>query len=256
MKKILLLCACLFPSVLQAWDCKYEKDIDLALDLAGSEELSVLAAAGDLEITGIKNGRVASIKGRACVSEEEWLEESTVETSEGKHAEIRVELPEMDDGWSWSGRRYAYIDLVLNVPEDISLTVKDSSGDIEIEGVGAVAVQDSSGDLEIRDSAGPVSVQDSSGDIKFTDIKGDVTIVSDSSGDIRGTDIQGSVLVKSDSSGDIRFSDIGEDFLVERDSSGDITANRVGGDFEVQRDGGGDINARNVSGEVKVPRDT
>jgi hypothetical protein len=256
MKKFLLLCACLVSSGLQASDyCEYEKNIDQTLDLKGSEELVVMAGAGDLRITGVKGSNDAQISGRVCVSEEEWLEQSGVGTSGGKRAEITVDLPDTDDGGSWSGDNYAYLDLELEVPEGIRLDVRDSSGDIRMEGVGAVTVQDSSGDMNIAHASGPVSIKDSSGEIDVSDINGDVTIESDSSGDIVGKNIAGKVLVESDSSGDIEFSDVGEDFVVERDSSGNISANRVGGDFRVLRDGSGEIDATDVDGAVDIPAD-
>ena len=255
MKKFFLLCGCLVFSGLQASDCEYEEMIDQTLDLSGSEELSVMAAAGDLRITGLKGGEVALIKGRICVSEEEWLEESGVETSGGKQAEIVVQLPDTDDGGSWSGNNYAYLDLELEVPEHIQLNVKDSSGDLEMKGVGPVTVQDSSGDLDMSLVSGSVSIRDSSGEIELSDIAGDVTIESDSSGGIFGKGIEGTVLVENDSSGDIDFRDVGEDFVVESDSSGDISADRVGGNFHVQRDGSGSISATNVEGEVTIPAD-
>lgn len=253
MKTILLLTACLISTTAQAWDCKYEKNIEQELSLAGSEELVVKAAAGDLEVTGVRGGSTASIKGRVCVSKEEWLDESGVETSGGKTAEITVQLPDTGNGWSLVSRRYAYLDLELEVPDNIPLDIRDSSGDIEIEGVGEVAVKDSSGDTEISDVKHSVVINDSSGDIVIRDVGGDVTIDSDSSGDIRGRDIEGAVLVRSDSSGDIRFSDVGSDFIVEKDSSGDIVANTIGGDFLVERDGSGDISASNVKGSVSTP---
>ena len=255
MKKFLLLCACLATSGLQASDCKYKEMIDQTLDLAGSESLSVNAAAGELKITGLKGGNVAVIKGRICVSEEEWLAKSGVETNAGEQAEITVVLPDTDDGHSWSGNNYAHLDLELEVPEGIRLNVRDSSGEMRLEGVSVATVQDSSGGLYISDATGPINIRDSSGVIDLTDINGDVTIESDSSGDILGRDIRGTVLVESDSSGDIDFTDVSANFVVERDSSGDISANRVGGDFEVQRDGSGEIRAENVTGEVSTPSD-
>ena len=247
--------ALLLPFGLQAYDCKYSKDIDQSLDLTNSTELTVQAVAGDLRIRGVSGSNEARIRGKVCASKEEWLSESRVDTASGQLAEIMVVLPENDGGWSMMGNTYIYLDLELDVPNQVALNVRDSSGDIEITGVGAVAVEDSSGDIDIEDSTGPVTVRDSSGDIELNDIKHQVTIESDSSGDIRGSDIEGTVLVISDSSGDISFRDVGEDFIVERDSSGDISANRVGGDFRVERDGSGEIDASNVEGEVDIPDD-
>lgn len=255
MKNHLLSLVLFLPLSLQADDCKYSKEIDQTLDLANSEELVVIAVAGDLRVRGVSGSSKASIKGKVCASRQEWMDESRVEATGGKRAEILVVLPGSDSDWSLMGQNYVYLDLELEVPDHIALDVKDSSGDIEINGVGALTVKDSSGDINIEDSMGPVTVQDSSGDIELNDIKLQVTIESDSSGDIRGSDIGGTVLVVSDSSGDISFRDVGENFIVERDSSGDISANRVGGDFRVERDGSGEIDARNVEGEVDIPDD-
>jgi hypothetical protein len=253
MKKFLMIGAVLASAPLLASDCEYEKDIELTLDLTGSDRLVVLAAAGELEITGVGDQAAAEITGRACVSEEEWLEDARIEASGGKNAEISVQLPSDYGGWSLFGNRYAYIDLYLRVPASLPLQVSDSSGAIEIDGVGALELKDSSGSIVIENSSGPVVIEDSSGDIYLADIGGEVTIVSDSSGDIEGRDIDGDLRVVKDSSGDIDFSGIGGDFIVERDSSGDISADSVRGDFRVLRDGSGAVRPKNIQGEIDVP---
>lgn len=252
MKRYLLLGLCLLSSSLMAWDCRYEKDIEDTLDLAGAESLSVRAGAGELEIRGDANASGATIRGRICVSKEKWLDGAGVETSGGRHAEIVVQLPDTA-GWSLTGNTYARLDLELVVPEGLPLDVKDSSGDLDIRDVDDLVLQDSSGEIELENIGRSVTIRDSSGDISLRDVRGDVTIDSDSSGDIRGERITGSVLVKNDSSGDIRFEDVGGDFVVEKDSSGDITASDVGGDFRVLRDGSGRVVASRVEGEVVIP---
>ena len=253
MNKWLLLSACLIAPGALAWDCAYEEIIEREIDLSGSSQLSIRAAAGELDITGEPGRETAAVRGRVCVSEEEWLAESTLEVSGGENAEIAVGLPDTGSGWSLTGPRYARIDLDVSVPAGLPLVVNDSSGDITMNGTGPVDVKDSSGDLRVEGASGPTRIQDSSGDIELLELGGDVTVVLDSSGDIRGRGIEGSVRVESDSSGDIRFSDVGGDFVVERDSSGDIVADSVGGDFQVMRDGSGEIQAKNVTGEVKKP---
>lgn len=255
MKIYLLPLALLLPLSLQASDCKYSKNIDQTLDLGGTEELSVQATAGDLRIRGVSGSNEARITGKICSSKEKWLADSSVETHGGQRAEIAVVLADQESGWAQMGWNYLYLDLELEVPDHVALDVRDSSGDMDISGVGALTIQDSSGDIDVEDSFGPVSIRDSSGDIELRDIKREVTIESDSSGDIRGSDIERSVLVISDSSGDIDFRDVGENFIVERDSSGDISANRVGGDFRVERDGSGEIDYRNIEGQVDIPED-
>lgn len=252
MKNCFVLLILLVPLGLQASDCKYSKNIDQALDLAGSEALVILAAAGDLRVRGTPNSERASIQGKVCTSRKEWLADSRVETSGGKRAEIAVVLT-AEDGWSLRHNHYLKLDLELEVPDNLALEIRDSSGGMDVSGVGALTVEDSSGSITIEDTLGPVTIDDSSGGIYLSDIGSDVTINSDSSGEIRGSYINGNVLVRRDGSGEIDFSDVTQSVIVERDSSGGIFVNRVGGDFRVERDGSGEIDARNVKGEVDIP---
>jgi len=236
--------------------CKFEKNIDLTIDVSASDVLAISAAAGDLEITGVSGSGEAVIHGKACTSKESWLDESGISTSTGQRAQIDVNLPDTSDsGWSLFGGNYASLDLRIEVPQDLALEIKDSSGDVVLLNTASVQLQDSSGDIDIEDARGPVSIRDSSGDIDIDGLSGDLTIEADSSGDIYASDIKGTVLIKQDSSGDIRISRVSEDVVVERDSSGDISARDVGGDFRVLKDGSGDISSSDIMGEVQLPQE-
>lgn len=243
-----------FSNAVLADSCKYSKDIDLTLDLSDSSTLSVYAAAGDLDVIGKSGSDQAVISGKVCASKEAWLEESSVNTDGGNHAVIEVELPSGNTGWSFSGNKYVWMDLRVEVPDNLALEVKDSSGDMFLKNIAAVEVKDSSGDIEIEAGYGSVSISDSSGDIDVDQLEGDLTIESDSSGDIYANKIHGSVLVVKDSSGDIDVSDVSENVVVEKDSSGDIKATHVGGDFRVLKDGSGRISSNDVTGEVQIPK--
>ena len=253
---VVLICLLAFQISSEAsadW-CKYEKNIDMTLDLSGTDQLAISAKAGDLKVTGVSGSDQAVIRGKVCASKESWMEAASVNTQTGKLAEINVDLAEAT-GWSFTGNSYNSMDLDIEVPQDLALKVKDSSGDMLLKNTGDVSVKDSSGDIEIEGARGSVSIQDSSGDIDIDEAAGDLTIVSDSSGDVDANDIGGNVLVEKDSSGDLRFTDIGHDVVVERDSSGDITVTSVGGDFRVLKDGSGSIRSNNVTGEVHLPDD-
>ncbi len=255
MNRYCALLALLMSTNLLAWNCAFEEEIEVTLELSNTQLLEVLAGAGDLEIRGQSGGTLAVATGRVCASRAEWLAEAEIVTEEGPEATIAVSLPDVDSGWSISGNRYVYMDLVVEVPDTVPLKVQDSSGDLRIVGTASVNVRDSSGDIELEDVKGDIVLNDSSGDIDLLDISGNVTVVQDSSGDVYGRDILGMVLVERDSSGDIRFEDVRDDFVVERDSSGDIVARSVGGDFRVLRDSSGGISHRNVSGAVDIPKD-
>jgi hypothetical protein len=233
--------------------CKYEKEIDLTLDLSASDVLAISAAAGDLEVVGVSGSGQAVIHGKACASKEAWLEESEIVTKQGSRAQITVELPDTDGNWSLIGNNYAWIDLSIEVPQELALEIKDSSGDMFLKNIAAVSLQDSSGDIEIKNARDSISIRDSSGDIEIDEAEGDLIIEADSSGDIYASDINGAVLIKQDSSGDIRVSHVSDDVVVERDSSGDISVSDVGGDFRVLKDGSGGISSKNIEGEVDIP---
>lgn len=255
LNRVLILLTLLASGAVQAWDCEHSREIDQALDVSDSRGLDVIAAAGDLSITGSESATEVRIRATVCASSEEWAQEAGVSVETGEVASVAVVLPDTGGMSGWGGNRYAYLDLELEVPDSLSLAVRDSSGDIEIEGTGPVSVKDSSGDIELRRVRGDVLLSDSSGDIELSGIEGNVEVEQDSSGDIEGRDIEGSVLVARDSSGDIRFRDVRDDFTVERDSSGDIVADTIGGDFQVLRDGSGSIRHEGVAGAVRVPDD-
>ena len=244
-----------FSTAASADWCKFEKEIDLTIDVSASDVLAISAAAGDLDIIGVSGSGQAVIRGKACASKEAWLEESGVSTTTGQRAQINVNLPDASgSGWSLFGDSYAWLDLHIEVPQDLALDIKDSSGDVSLKSTATVRLQDSSGDIDIEDALGPVAIRDSSGDIDIDEVKGNLTIEADSSGDIYARDINGMVLIKQDSSGDIRVSHVSEDVVVERDSSGDISARNVGGDFRVLKDGSGEIRSSDVMGEVHIPQ--
>ncbi|MCH7505720.1 MAG: DUF4097 family beta strand repeat protein [Proteobacteria bacterium] len=243
----------LMAAEIQAAGCKFERLLDQSLEVSGSQSLVIAAGAGDLQIVGVSGLDEVKISGRVCVSEAKWLDEARLETSSGDPAKINVVLPDVGSSWSLWSSKYAYMDLELEVPEDLAMQLRDSSGDIEIEDISDISIKDSSGDIKISRVSGSVEIEDSSGDIKVRGIQGDFTIISDSSGDIRGSDIKGNVLVVADSSGDIWFSDVGKDVVIERDSSGDIDVENVGGDFRVRQDGSGRIRSKDVAGEVVIP---
>lgn len=242
-----------YSAEVSAGGCKYQKVIDLTLDLSGSDLLAISAAAGDLEVRGVSGSDKAVIHGKVCVSKQAWLDAASIETIAGKRAQINVNLPASSGDWSLFGNHYASLDLEIALPQDIALEVKDSSGDARFRHIAAMDLQDSSGDIEIEDAAGPISIKDSSGDIEIENVANAVSI-RDSSGDIDVAHVAGNFTVEADSSGDIRATNIDGTVLVKKDSSGDISVSTVGGDFRVLVDGSGSIRSHDVQGEVETPK--
>ncbi len=255
-----------------AWDddCAFTAQRKLELDAANVKQLLVEAAAGDLEITGEPGLTRIVAEGRACADDEANLEHIQLVSREGDTPRIAAQVPDSNGGW-FGG--YNYIDIKIRVPAALALTVRDSSGDVEIDHVAALDLTDSSGDVNIRDVAGQVLIDDSSGeldvqrvgavtvrhdssgDIVLDNVRGDATVESDSSGDIRISRVDGNALVRSDSSGGIEFDGIKGKAEVGNDSSGEIVAEHIGGDFVVRSDGSGGIRHSDVGGQVDIPED-
>lgn len=270
-----LILLALAPAATLAWggDCKFSADRAGGVDAKGVEKVVIRAAAGDLKVVGgARNVRVEA-RGTACASSQDLLDQTQITVRrEGNTVYVETGMPQDTNGGGWLlGRSaYAYIDAGIALPSNIPVDAIDSSGDAEFEDLHSLTLQDSSGDLEIERIAGLADITDSSGDIELEDVssvrlrdssgdielervRGDVEIENDSSGDIRIVNTGGSVRIVNDSSGNIRVEDVKGSVTVDTDSSGDIYAGRVTGDFTVNRDGSGSIEHESISGRVNLP---
>lgn len=244
----LLACLVLAQPAL-AQRCEHSRDIDLATDATGVNLAVITAGAGELTIEGGLTDQVV-IEGRACASDAGRLEEMSVEIDpRGDRLEIETQIP---DGWSWTGGRYAYIDLHIRVPSGMAVRVVDGSGNLAIRDVASVQLEDGSGNVELSGIRGDVSVDDGSGNLDLAAVGGEIW-VHDGSGNIDIRDA-GSVVIDSDGSGSIEVDGVHDSVIVHSDGSGAIWVASVGGDFTVHRDGSGGIRHSDVAGTVKIPK--
>ena len=240
------------PAAAGDW-CSHSRDLSAEMDLRGVDRIEVLAVSGDLDIRGAAGLNRVSATGRACVDRKnrDRLDEIEIrEERDGSLLRIIAHVPYRDDD-DW---RIGGLDLTLEVPATLPMTVSDSSGDLAIGNVASLELTDSSGDIDLTDIPGGVFIaRDSSGDIDMRDV-GDVRIDIDSSGDI---DVRraASLMVGTDTSGSIEASDILGDVTVGTDTSGDVRVADVGGNFTVEQDTSGDIRHRRVAGTVSTPDD-
>jgi hypothetical protein len=256
LRTILLLPLALAPLAALADDCGHAAERTLDIDAAGVSTLQFDAAAGELDIRAVPGLARIEVRGRACHSEEEGLAEIQLR-QERTGADVRVSaiIPDPGSRWGLFGGSHAYMDLRVRMPDGIRLVLRDSSGDLRVEGLRAgLDLTDSSGDIELHDIGGGIEVADSSGDIDARKIVGDFMVRSDSSGDIDIAGVEGSVRVRDDSSGDVDIRDVTGDAEVGRDSSGNITFDTIGGSAKVGSDGSGDIRASKVRGDFTVER--
>jgi len=235
------------------WDdvsCKYSAQRSASIDATGAERVEILARAGDLAVHPA-SGATLTGSGKACVSKQEYLAQTQLHVKrDGNVIRVWVEAPESFTGF---GLFYASLDLTVNVPANLAVTITDSSGDVQVDGVKVTRIDDSSGDVVATNLLGDVEISDSSGDVRVEKVSGSVKI-SDSSGDVV---VHGAtaVYVGSDSSGDIEIEHVAGDVKIDNDSSGDITVRDVGHNLTLVADASGEVNVSNVRGVVSLPKD-
>lgn len=112
------------------------------------------------------------------------------------------------------------IDYDVVLPSGAKIIGKVGSGDITVVGMAEVGVQAGSGNITVRDVTGPVTVRASSGDVDLSGL-GQAVVAEASSGDIKLTNVKGDATLLS-RSGSVIGNDLSGKTSVES-SSGDVT---------------------------------
>jgi len=230
--------------------CRFEAQRSANIDADAGDQLRLIARAGSLRVEGRAGLDRVQVRGRACASSQELLEQLRLETDRSGGT-VRVEVPEIDnDDWMRGRNTYALLHLVVEVPEGMAAEITDGSGETILSGLGRLRVDDGSGELTIENIAGDVEIDDGSGSITARGIHGDIT-VDDGSGDVEIRDVTGSVDI-DDGSGSLDVAEVGGSVRVD-DGSGNIRVANVHGDFTVTDDGSGSIRHTGVEGRVRIP---
>jgi len=251
-------------------ECRFTAERNFDVEASGLSTVAFDLGSSDVVVEGVPGLARVEVRGRACSSDEAWLDRLTVDQNRSGD---RLDITPHDGHdlkANWFGSSYAYVDLHVRMPTKLAVTIKSQSGDAQVTNVSALDFDASSGDLIVNDISGPLAVEVSSGDVRAADI-GTVDIRGTSSGDIRLRDVHGPVDVSRSGSGDLSFDDVGSvrigsvgsgdvviagaggDVEIDSIGSGDINVNDVGGNFRVGSKGSGDIHHRNVRGTVSVP---
>jgi hypothetical protein len=171
-----------------------------ALSASGLDKLIANTGAGKLEIIGEEGREDIEFSADIFAVDPAAVELSLRAT--GNSARL---IANARDG-SRQGNG-AHIDLIVRVPAQLGLDLKDGSGDISIRGLqGVVLVEDDSGHLAL-DGAASATIKDGSGHLVLENIVGEL-FVEDASGDIEIRNVGGEVTIR-DGSGDIRVTNAG-----------------------------------------------
>ena len=272
MRNLLAVSVLLLSTPVLADSCEHSARRDFDIDAAGLEALVIEPGWADIRVQGVPGLDRVEVRGKACASSAELLEQLTVsEHREGARAIVRAGRS-IDSTSLFRAVRLS-LDIEVRVPPSLALEVDSGSGDGVVRDVASLNWKSGSGDLEARNVAGDMTVRVGSGDVEAEDVgrfelvstgsgdievsgvRGDVEVGGGGSGDLQFVRVAGNVRIGSIGSGDVTLRDIERDVFVESTGSGDVSADGVRGNLTVRSQGSGDTTHRNVAGKVDVPDD-
>ncbi|HSL72646.1 MAG TPA: hypothetical protein VK864_20515 [Longimicrobiales bacterium] len=227
--------------------CEYDREFDDWLGVSGTDNVRVIAEAGDLRVQGRRGLTQVRVHARVCAEDLSDLDDAEVII---ERVGSTISVLSLAPGRSVSRGR---VDLWLEVPDWMLVGVDHEAGDIEVVDVAGASIYDDSGDIRLDRILGDVEINDGSGDLWLDEIAGDVWLF-DESGSIDVREVSGGVEVAVDGSGDLWIRDVDDDVYIGEDGSGNILVENVGGDLTVIFDDSGSITYRNVYGQVHLPR--
>ncbi len=232
-------------------ECKHSQPRDLNLDLTGVKAVVFDIAHNDVTLTA-SAGAKATLGGRACASDEKYLEQlKLTQRKVGDKLYVIARREGSSGNNFFFGSNYAYLKLTGSLPDDIMVQMKIGSGDAVVTGASLLSADVGSGDLEARRIRGLVAATVGSGDITLEDI-GSLHVVSVSSGDLSARKIGGPAKVGSVGSGDLEIKGALGDVEIGSIGSGDAKVHDVSGSLRVGSLGSGDVQARGIRGDLVV----
>jgi len=233
-------------------NCTFEAPRNMSIDLAGVRAVQIEVRSFDLHVTGRSDTRKLDLRGRACASDRDMLERLVV-SQHREGDQLILELGN-DRGFHWFGNGEANLEVAVELPANLPLTVDVGSGDAEVSGVAQLDSHVGSGDLNVRNVAGRFATSVGSGDAEAHEV-GSLEVGSVGSGDLTVSGVGGDARVGSIGSGDVTLRNVRGSVHADTLGSGDLDVDGVGGDLSLGAKGSGDVSHNNVKGKVDVPRD-
>lgn len=253
MRRLAVAFLSLVPLAVLASPCQFEAPRNLQLDLTGVRAVQIDVHSHDLHLSGSTSARGLSLNGRACASDQAALANLQVT----QHREGDQLLLDLGGNSHFSfhlfGTSYANLEVTVQLPASMPVTVNVGSGDADIAGMQQAQGVVGSGDLHARQISGKFSASVGSGDIDARDI-GALALGSVGSGDFKAAGIKGDAHVGSIGSGDVALRGVGGSVHADTLGSGDFSVSDVAGDFSLGAKGSGDVSHSAVKGKVDVPR--
>ncbi|KRE85376.1 hypothetical protein ASG75_07205 [Rhodanobacter sp. Soil772] len=257
MRRLLTAALLLAPiAAFAASPCKYEAPRNLQLDLAGVRSVQIDVNSQDLHLTGSDSTKGLTLTGRACASEQAMLDKLQV-TQRREGDQLLIDIGNTGGSFSFSlfgGNSYSSLDVTVQLPANLPVTVRVGSGDADVSGVQQLQTNVGSGDLHVRQVSGKFATSVGSGDVSATDV-GSLDLGSVGSGDFKAEGIKGDARIGSIGSGDVTLRNVGGSVHADTLGSGDLNVSDVAGDLSLGAKGSGDVDHSGVKGKVSVPND-
>lgn len=209
----------------------YTEARDLQLSAEGITVFELDAGPGSLTIKGSPDARDIKVTALIRIDDDDdekarrRIASDVTLTLVKTHDRAKLNA-EFDTGFRGRDQE-GLIDLEIEMPAGLNLSVTDGSGSIDIGDVSAdIVVDDGSGSIVIR-NVGNLRIDDGSGSISVAAAAGDVSI-DDGSGQITVEKVGGSVTI-DDGSGGIDVSDVEHDLIIVDDGSGSLSVQNVRG---------------------------
>ncbi|QSX33550.1 hypothetical protein JYB87_17870 [Shewanella avicenniae] len=213
----------------------------LVLDASQIKALHAETGAGDLRIIGVEGQKEIQVEADIYRSTDAEPELS-LQLEQGKAHFVA----QFNGNVSWG--KSPYIDVVLTVPAEMTLSVDDGSGAIAIKNMHSdMKIDDGSGSLHI-DGGNNLVILDGSGSIELRNISGNIAL-EDGSGSITIRDCAGDVKI-DDGSGSIEVSQVAGKVTIH-DGSGGISVTHANA-LNITESGSGEVSYRDIAGEVSV----
>ena len=250
--KFLFLIMFIFPLAVSARSFGETRNLSLLSE--GISEMDIDCGAGFLKLRGVESLDEIKVKAEITAGNKkgeklkEFIDEN-VDLSLEKQGSRAVLISRFDHSIFRVSGDYQ-IDLTVEIPMVLNITIKDGSGNLEVKNInGDLKITDGSGSIEIANVNGRVKINDGSGDLEAKKISGN-TEIRDGSGNIEIEDLTGNLVV-TDGSGYTKLDKIRGDLDI-RDGSGSLTTTDIDGNVKIH-DGSGSINIDGVSKDVDIP---
>lgn len=239
---VLTLSGCVFHVGAKSADVHVEKS--LALNSEQLKMLEVDAGAGGVTIKGVADANEIEVQANVYTNKD--YDYILTLDKVGSRAVLVAKHKSTSGFWNGDSPR---IDIVVSVPQHLSLEIDDGSGTISINNINnLVDIDDGSGDIYVKNINGDLIIEDGSGEINIKNVSGDIDI-DDGSGELFVKDVGGSVNIE-DGSGDLTLHHIGGKVTID-DGSGGIDVTDVGG-LTITESGSGGLKIKDVKGEFNI----